>query len=269
MPKATISRCGGGGGGGYADTVLAMGGRGNLRLYWRLGETFGLFADTSGFNPGDPADGAISGPGANTRGVTGCLGPTNDDGAWQITAQGPPVGTNEVHVVPHAGENPTGALSSAVTVVVWFRAQAVGPAHPDYRGALLNVSSIVAGAPSYEFGWGLELFYVAGATTPTLRFFRSNSAGSGGAVIVELPGIVLDTDYMAHGTFDGAQVEVGVNGASFVSAPDTLRGITGTAAPQAGEGVEGVATAVIDEVAVWSAVLAHSDLAYLYSVGVV
>ena len=267
MPKATISRCGGSAAATYPQLVASIGGAGNLLAYWRLGETTGLFEDTSNFNHADPADALIQGPGSNVRGVAGALGPTNDDGAWQITSQGPSTGLNDVNAIPHASENPWHAIASPLTVVAWIIPEVIGGAHPDYRGAILNSSSIVAGAPSYEFGWGLCLFYAAGATQGSLRGFRSNNAGGGGLVQVTTGLLTNGTKYMASYTFDGATLEIGLNAASFVSVADTDRGITLTATPQIGEGVDGMYTGVVDDVSVWHAALSHAELAQLYALG--
>lgn len=267
MPTQTISRCGQAAAGAYPATVLAIGGAGNLRGYWRLGETSGLFADTSGFNVADPCDLIVDGNGANARGVTGAIGPANDDGAWQLEVKGNPGGLGFVRATPHAGENIYTGTGSAFTVGAWIRVSADQAGDTPWTGSILNNAGIIAGSPSFERGWRFGIVYHGDGSNPSLQLARANDAGDGGIVSATLAGIVPGTDYFAHGTFDGATIEVGVNGTTFATQADTLRSIPDNNGLTVGLGVLGQYFGVVDELAFWGAVLTHADLLYLATVG--
>jgi len=262
MPTTSISRCGGSSGGTFPALVFTIGTAGTLRAYWRFNETSGLFHDTSGYEPGTPADLIVHSNGSDNRGVAGCLAPAQDDGAWQLNVTGSTVNPGSYAVVDGSA-NPFVGTQSALTVVSWVRPFASAGS---FRGAFFNNSGIIAGSPSYERGWDFEFVWPGGGN-PNLRFVRSNDVPFGGQVYAEIAGVTPAVSYMASATFDGATIEIGLNGSTFASQADTVRGIPENNGGIFGESVSAYYYGVVDDTAMWAEKLTHAKLLQLYQAG--
>ena len=266
MPTQTISRCGGTTTGSYSSLVLAIGTPGTLRAYWRLGETSSTFADTSGYEPATPQDLTISGTGSNTRGVLGVVSPSNDDGAWQLNVKGNP-SPGDVGATPGGGGNPYPGTQSSFTIVAWVRTTATVGGDPAWRGSVYANATLIAGSPSFERGWSLDINYPGGAANPSARLTRSNDVANGGQVYAEIAGLIPGTDYMIAGTFDGTQIQLYANGVLGATQADTLRNIPQANGVSIGRGVGGQYYGVVDEVSLWAQVLTGANLLALYGQG--
>jgi hypothetical protein len=264
MVASTISRCGGSSATTWPALVLTIGGAGTLNGWWRLGEPSGLFADSAGSGlPGSPFDLLDDGTGSETRDVTGCIGASQDDGAWQINVKGNPAAYRRA--LPNAGGNVTPGTQVSLTVVGWVRPQQTLLTDPSWRGAIINNSGIIAGSPSYERGWSFELFWPGGTANPSLRFVRSNDSLNGGQVIASVAGLVPGTNYMCAATFDGSNIRLYLDGVLQATVADTLRGIPENNGLVLGYGVNGDCYSVLDECAIWSTVLTGAQLLQLWS----
>jgi len=266
MPTQTISRCGGNVL-SYSQTVFAVGTPGSLVAYWRMGETVGDFIDTSGYPP-TPYNLIITGTGSNTRGVVGCLAPSQDDGAWQINVKdNPSPGYARASGDPLNPNSFPSFSATSWTFVGWVRPTATIAGDPSWRGSIWSMNGIVAGAPSYEEGAGIELNYPGGATPAQARVTRANDAPHGGLVVVASPGLAAGSNYMVGGTYDGTTLKLYINGALNGSIADAPRSIALGGLLSVGYGPFGCLYGVVDEVAVWSSVLSAIDFANLYAAG--
>ena len=250
----------------YAQLVGTISAAGNLRGYWRMGETSSTFKDTSGYEPLTPQDLTITGTGSNTRGVLGCVAPDQDDLAWQLNVKGNP-SPGDVSGVASGGGNPYPGTQTSFTIVAWIRPTATVGGDPAWTGAVYANENLVAGAPSYVLGWALELRYPGGATSPIVQFTRSNDAAHGSAVTCTGPSLAAGTDYMIGATFDGATITLYVNGLSVATQADTARGIPEDQGVSVGRSPNGQYYGVADEISLWASVLSASDMARLYLAG--
>lgn len=256
MPKATISRCGGTTG-TYAATVASIGAAGTLRGYWRLGESASPWLDTSGWASG-PTDLTLSGAGAvPTAHVGGALPGSQDDGAIQING-GPATGQylqNGLALVN------TG-INTSWTIAAWVKPFA---SVSNWIAAVYENSAPNAGLNQ---GWRMAVVWSGGAVSGYLQRFINN------APVNAAVGIPTGAFTYLVGTYDGATLSLYSNGALVSTAADARadtfdpynRVDLGVAFADPFQAV-GRISGVLDEVAIWGAVLTLANVQTLYAAG--
>jgi hypothetical protein len=268
VPTQTISRCGGSSTTTYAGTVLTVGGVGTLRAYWRLGEPSGLFADSADWQAAPGAPLLVDGLGSYTRDVPGALPPAQDDGAFEGQVKGNSGGSPFYRLSQFSGTNPLTGLEVGWSVVGWVKPTATVGGDPAFHGSLFNNTTIVAGSPSFEQGWSLDLDWAGGAANPDLILYRTTTIAPSGQVTARIAGLTPGTWYMCSATYDGTTLRVGINGTTFATATDTrfgLGAINGGPVLAWNHAITGQLYGVLDEVALWGTVLTDSALATLFA----
>ena len=252
------------------DYPAAIRGLDDLRGYWRLGEGAEPFADTSGYNPANPADLDIqAGAGEPmTQDVTpGLLHEDHDDGA---VAFNDPDATTQRSFLEDAD------ASSNINFVF-------GSGHPNmsviarikptsgittYGGVVADTRALLPGTPSaHTSGWALRVL-----PSMQVEFFRGSSLGS--QLAATSPAISAGAAHSVVGTYDGSLTRLYIDGVLAASVADTSTIVfTGANNVKIGGYYDSSETygsiwrpfyGVIDEVAVLGSVLSDADIAALH-----
>jgi len=246
----------------------------DIRGYWRLGEGAGSYADTSGFNPSNPADltrntGTV-GSTPMTQDVTPGLLPTaTDDGAVGFNQEGAepsPYGEflNDPDASSYVNFN-FGSTHPTMSVVARIRPAA---SSHTWWGSVVSDIKESSGPPVWS-GWALQVRW----PTMEAQFFRGSSATA--LTAATGPPLTAGQQYTIAATYDGALIRLYINGVLAASVADT----SNIPAPAAGNSLRiggynwptvsyntwRPFYGVIDEVAVYGSVLSDSDVAALNS----
>lgn len=236
----------------------------SLRGYWRLGESSGVFADSSS----SAADLTAAGTGAYTRHVTGLI--SDDDGAVSFDVAGENASNRWLANGPQASTVFTGTNAS-FTIVAWAKPNA---SSSNWRGGVFNNSATVAGSPGYQSGWDLEVLWPGGSGTLTARLGRHDVSGS---IYANGTGLVGGTAYFLAATYDGANMRMYVNASLVDTVADTRVLGDSEGGPMVGNVQyiqafslpgNGPFYGTIDEVAFFDRPLTGTEISTLYSSGV-
>jgi len=253
-----------GGAANYETGVLAIS---DLVGYWRLGDGGFDFLDTSGYNPGDPADMVLnSGTTPMTQDFTPGALTVDDDGAVQFNADGTsvtPVSGESMHAVFSTDTHRFDfAGTAAFTISCWIRPLA--SAHT-YTGTIFGTLAISGGNDN---GWRLHI----DEPSRVVGFARAPNVSTGVYPTVSSPaGLDADTWHHLVGTYDGATLRLYLNGTLVASQADvSVMSVTANP-PYIGTGPAPMASyttffyGAVDEAAIWSKALTAGEVATLYN----
>jgi PKD repeat protein/glucose/arabinose dehydrogenase len=205
----------------YSSTVLAD----NPLLYWRLGESSGTFADSSGHGNAGAANGSGFTPHAPD------LVAANNDGALTFTD-----GTSNVSCPSIASLS-----SSTVSVEVWFKTAAFA----NY----LDLASHNWGGPNGS-GWSI---YVAS----NHQLFWGLKASGSAEASAKIGGLNPNTVYHVVGTYDGNVLRIYLNGVQVATKTVGAKALNTSAGLLTGQ-MDTTAGVTVDEVAIYGSALSAS-----------
>lgn len=240
---------------GFADTVATIAVANTLRGYWRLGEAAAPFADTSGWS-GGPTNLTVSGAGtAPTTHVPGALTGGQDDGAIQLN--GAPATGQYLH---NASGSVNTGVNSSVSIMAWVKPFASAS---NWIAAVYNNVALSGG---HINGWALVIVWSGGNVFAYWRRIIND------AVVSASLQIPTDTWTFLVSTYDGANLRLYSNGLLAATTADA-RADTFDPYSNVDLGTTfndpfppvGTIDGVIDEVAIWDAVLSLSQIQTLYA----